>query len=217
MADPEPPSPKRRQVLAAAREVFMESGFERASCDVIASRAGVSKATIYSHFQDKHALFIASFSEEADALRAEFLACLTEPGSDLHVDLCAIGEKLINISLAPAFVSLYRQTYAEGARFPAIGQMLYDRGAVVVQSMLGNYLQKYAARGELVIEDPRAAAVQFIGLVQEDLIMRAHLGILVYPAVEQVRAAVDRGVTSFVRAHRPIRKRARAASTLTKH
>lgn len=217
MADGEAPSPKRRQVLAAAREVFMESGFERASCDVIAARAGVSKATIYSHFQDKHALFIASFSEEADALRGEFLACLSEPGGDLHADLCAIGEKLINISLAPAFVSLYRQTYAEGGRFPAIGQLLYERGAVVVQTMLGSYLNKYAARGELLIADPRAAAVQFIGLVQEDLIVRAHLGILVYPAVDQVRAAVERGVTSFIRAHRPLRKRTRPAPNLIKH
>lgn len=203
-------SPKRRQVLAAAREVFMESGFERASCDVIAGRAGVSKATIYSHFQDKHALFIASFSEEADALRVEFLACLSEPGAELHADLCAIGEKLMTISLAPAFVSLYRQTYAEGARFPAIGQLLYERGAVVVQTMLGTYLEKYAARGELVIDDPRAAAVQFIGLVQEDLIMRAHLGILAFPATAQVRAAVERGVTSFIRAHCPQRSRGAA-------
>lgn len=217
MADGEAPSPKRRQVLAAAREVFMESGFERASCDVIAARAGVSKATIYSHFQDKHALFIASFSEEADALRTEFLACLSEPGSDVHEDLCAVGEKLINISLAPAFVSLYRQTYAEGGRFPAIGQTLYDRGAVVVQGMLGAYLARFAARGELLIEDPRVAAVQFIGLVQEDLIMRAHLGILVYPATEQVRAAVERGVTSFIRAHRPMKKRARPVANVIKH
>jgi TetR/AcrR family transcriptional repressor of mexJK operon len=217
MADGEPASPKRRQVLAAAREVFMESGFERASCDVIAARAGVSKATIYSHFQDKYALFIASFSEEADALRAEFLACLSEPGSDIHEDLCAVGEKLVNISLAAPFVSLYRQTYAEGARFPMVGQMLYDRGAVVVQATLGAYLMKWAARGELVIEDPRVAAMQFIGLCQEDLTLRAHLGILEYPATDHVRAAVERGVTSFTRAHRPARKRARPAANLIKH
>ncbi len=215
MVEPEVASPKRRQVLAAAREVFMESGFERASCDVIAARAGVSKATIYSHFHDKYALFIASFSEEADALRAEFLACLGEPSSDMHADLRAVGEKLVNISLAAPFVSLYRQTYAEGARFPMVGQMLYDRGAAVVQATLGAYLAKLAARGDLVIEDPRVAAMQFIGLCQEDLTLRAHLGILEYPATEQVSAAVERGVTSFTRAHRPVRKR--PVASLAKH
>lgn len=217
MVEPEVASPKRRQVLAAAREVFMESGFERASCDVIAARAGVSKATIYSHFHDKYALFIASFSEEADALRAEFLACLGEPSSDMDADLRAVGEKLVNISLAAPFVSLYRQTYAEGARFPMVGQMLYDRGAAVVQATLGAYFSKLAARGQLVIEDPRVAAMQFIGLCQEDLTLRAHLGILEYPATEQVRAAVGRGVASFTRAHRPMRRRARPVPNLAKH
>ncbi|MBL8740345.1 MAG: TetR/AcrR family transcriptional regulator [Myxococcales bacterium] len=217
MTESEPASPKRRQVLAAAREVFMESGFERASCDVIAARAGVSKATIYSHFHDKYALFTASFSEEADALRAEFLACLGDPGPDVHADLCAVGEKLVNISLAAPFVALYRQTYAEGARFPQVGQMLYERGAVVVQATLGAYLMKLAARGELQIEDARVAAMHFIGLCQEDLTLRAHLGILAYPATDQVRAAVERGVTSFLRAYRPIKKRARPMTSLTKH
>jgi hypothetical protein len=134
----------------------------------------------------------------------------------MHADLCAVGEKLVNISLAPAFVSLYRQTYAEGARFPMVGQMLFDRGAAVVQATLGAYLMKFAARGELVIDDPRIAAIQLIGLVQEDLILRAHLGILEYPATDQVQAAVERGITSFVRAHRPLRKRARVPA-LTEH
>jgi TetR/AcrR family transcriptional regulator, mexJK operon transcriptional repressor len=197
----DPESPKRRQVLAAAREVFMDAGFERASCDVIAARAGVSKATIYSHFQDKPALFVASFSEEADALRAEFLACLGEPASDMRADLLSVGHRLVDIALAPAFVSLYRQTYAESLRFPTIGQMLFDRGAAVVQETLGAYLAKFAVRGDLVIDDPRIAAIHFSGLCQEDLTLRAQLGILMYPASEQIRAAVTRGVSTFIRAY----------------
>ena len=41
---------KRRKIIAAARKVFAEHGFERASVDQIATRAGVSKATVYNHF-----------------------------------------------------------------------------------------------------------------------------------------------------------------------
>lgn len=39
-------SPKRLLVLSGARAVFREVGFERASVDTIAARAGVSKATV---------------------------------------------------------------------------------------------------------------------------------------------------------------------------
>ena len=49
-------SAKRRQILDGARQVFSELGYERASVDQIAARAGVSKATVYNHFQDKKAI-----------------------------------------------------------------------------------------------------------------------------------------------------------------
>jgi AcrR family transcriptional regulator len=187
--------------MVAAREMFMEAGFERASCDAIAARAGVSKATIYSHFQDKNALFVASFSEEADALRAEFLACLSEPAGDVEACLLCIGEKLVKLALSPPLVSLYRHTSAESARFPALGQMLFERGPVVFQEMLGAYLARWAERGDLVIEDPRVAAVHFSVLCQGDLALRAQLGMLQLPATEQIRDAVARGVRSFLHGH----------------
>ncbi|MFV2003524.1 MAG: TetR/AcrR family transcriptional regulator, partial [Paracoccaceae bacterium] len=49
---------KFEQVLAGACEVFLADGFEGASVDDIARVAGVSKATLYSYFPDKRALFI---------------------------------------------------------------------------------------------------------------------------------------------------------------
>jgi TetR/AcrR family transcriptional repressor of mexJK operon len=201
VAAPGRQSPKRHHILVAAREMFMEVGFERASCDAIAARANVSKATIYSHFQDKSALFVASFSEEADALRSEFLGCLSEPSGDLEASLLGVGEKLVSIALAPAFVSLYRHASAESARFPAIGQMLFDRGAAVVQEMLGAYLERWAERGDLAIDDARVAAIHFSLLCQGDLTLRAQLGILAYPAADQMRQEVQRGVRTFIRAY----------------
>src|SRR5690606_28220951 len=91
-----PCAPNRRKILAGAREVFMECGFDRASVDAIAARAGVAKATVYNHFQDKAQLFVASFSEEADCVRAELVACLTaEPEGSVETALERAGEKLV--------------------------------------------------------------------------------------------------------------------------
>src|SRR5674476_990999 len=45
------PSPERRaQLLEAAQEVFVESGYHAAAMDDIADRAGVSKPVLYQHF-----------------------------------------------------------------------------------------------------------------------------------------------------------------------
>jgi AcrR family transcriptional regulator len=194
---------KRRQILLGARQVFAELGFERASVDLIASRAGVSKATVYNHFADKKALFVACATQEADEMRDGLRACLGEPAGDVEHVLQVIGEKVMTLSLSPAVVALYRHVIPEAARFPDIGQMIFDRGPRVLHDAIASYLERWDRSGALRIDDARAAAVQFLALCQGDLVLRSRLGILTYPADEQVRETVSRAVRTFVRAHRP--------------
>ena len=47
---------KRCAILEAAAEEFQANGFEGTSMDRVAERAGVSKRTIYNHFENKEAL-----------------------------------------------------------------------------------------------------------------------------------------------------------------
>jgi TetR/AcrR family transcriptional regulator, regulator of autoinduction and epiphytic fitness len=58
------PDPHRRresrksdQILQGAMQEFLEKGYAAASMDRVATAAGVSKATVYSHFGDKETLF----------------------------------------------------------------------------------------------------------------------------------------------------------------
>lgn len=50
---------RRRQLLAAAQEVFVENGYHAAAMDEIAERAGVSKPVLYQHFPGKLELYLA--------------------------------------------------------------------------------------------------------------------------------------------------------------
>lgn len=195
-------TPKRRQILAGARNAFTEMGFERTSVDLIAARAGVSKATLYNHFQDKKALFVACFTEEAEALREEMrLTLCGEPAGALEPALQAVGELLLRAFLSPVYVSLYRHTTAEAGRFPELGQLLFDRGPAVLFERVAYFLRRWAQTGALHLEEPRAAAVQFVMLCQGDLVLRAQLGILGEPDPAALRATVARAVLVFVRAY----------------
>ena len=199
---PDTCSPKRRQILAGARRAFCEMGFERASVDLIAAQAGVSKATVYNHFHDKKALFVACYSEEADELRAGLhRVLLNEPSGDIAGALQVVGEEVMSVLLTPTIVSLYRHTSAEAARFPEIGQTLFDRGPAALNERMAGYLARWADKGALQLDDPRAAAQDFMMLCHGDLMLRAQLGILPYPADAEMSRTVARAVGVFLRAY----------------
>ena len=63
-----PRSARRAQLLEAAQEVFVESGYHAAVMDDIADRAGVSKPVLYQHFPGKLDLYLALFDQRAAEL-----------------------------------------------------------------------------------------------------------------------------------------------------
>src|SRR5215510_5181709 len=82
-AEPISPSTGRRPekfeaILEAAGQLFREHGYGAVSMDQIAREAGVSKATVYAHFESKDRLF-ASMVHNACRVYAEgLMPALTE-------------------------------------------------------------------------------------------------------------------------------------------
>jgi len=63
-----PRSVRRKQLLAAAQEVFVAQGYHAAAMDDIADRAGVSKPVLYQHFPSKLELYLALLDTHCNAL-----------------------------------------------------------------------------------------------------------------------------------------------------
>src|SRR4051794_16374369 len=68
----------RERIVAAATELFEKQGFESATMDEIAGKAGVSKGLAYHHYASKDELLaeitrqrVAEYDELIDALREE--------------------------------------------------------------------------------------------------------------------------------------------------
>jgi AcrR family transcriptional regulator len=53
----------RRRVVTAARQVFLEKGYTRATIEEITAAAGVGRATLYLHFDSKFALITAALEK----------------------------------------------------------------------------------------------------------------------------------------------------------
>jgi AcrR family transcriptional regulator len=87
-----PRSARRKQLLAAAQEVFVANGYHGAAMDDIAERAGVSKPVLYQHFPGKRELYLALLDTQADTLAeavVDALATTDDNQQRIHAVLSA--------------------------------------------------------------------------------------------------------------------------------
>lgn len=61
---------RRESILAAATEVFAETGYQRGKTSAVANRVGVSEPVIFQNFGTKAALFAAVVTRHADQVCA---------------------------------------------------------------------------------------------------------------------------------------------------
>ena len=69
---------RRQQLLDVARALFAEKGFDSASVEEIAHRAGVSKPVVYEHFGGKEGIYAVVVDREMQALLSGMTDALTE-------------------------------------------------------------------------------------------------------------------------------------------
>ena len=126
---------KYDQVIEGARAVFMADGFEGASVDSIAKRAGVSKATLYSYFADKRLLFMEVATCECAKQANAAIECIdmaNPPAQVLH----HTGTHMLRFMLSEFGQRVFRICVAETDRFPELGQRFWDSGPGQVESTL---------------------------------------------------------------------------------
>ena len=80
MSKREPKEKRINDIIAAAREVFLEKGFEGTTMEAIAQKAGISKGGLYHHFQSKDMILMAvnqKISEEIEKIMLKAAQCPT--------------------------------------------------------------------------------------------------------------------------------------------
>ncbi len=71
---------RRQQLIEISRGVFAERGYEAASLEEIAERAGISRPILYSHFGDKRGLFEVVVNEQIEKVARVVTEALALPG-----------------------------------------------------------------------------------------------------------------------------------------
>jgi TetR/AcrR family transcriptional repressor of mexJK operon len=196
---------KHRAIMDAAARVFLREGFAGATVDAIAGEAGVSKRTVYNHFEDKEHLFLAVVRNTLASVEADFDQALDETiadSDDLERDFVALARRWVRLFLREDASALRRLVIAEAGRHPEIMHGWAEAGPLRAHSQLVRPLALLAARGRLDVPDPARAAEQLALLVTNPAYNRSMMGTV--PLTDaQVDDIVVPNVRMFLRAHRP--------------
>lgn len=192
-------SPKARQILAGAKQVFLELGYEGTSVEEIARRAKVSKGTLYNYFPDKRTLFVAVVERECQE-QSQRIFQIKSDGEAIETVLRGIARNYVELFVSPFAQSIFRVVIAEAQRFPDLGLTFYHSGPDVGTHRLMQVFAAAVERGELVIEDLELAAQQFIELCKADLFYKCLLCIKDSVTEAEIERVANGAVTTFLQA-----------------
>lgn len=192
---------KREAILEAAKALFLSLGYASTSMDAVATAAGVSKLTVYSHFTDKQTLFESAVMATCQAQMPEVIFELPEdvPVQDVLLNIARSFQALVSSDEA---VKLSRLIIALGNQDPGFGHYFYEAGPKRVLAEMQALLRDIDARGLLRIDNPARAAEHFLCLVKGAPDYRLLLGCA--PALQgaEAEAHVQEVVGLFMRAYR---------------
>jgi len=156
-------SGKREQILRTASQLFIDRGFDAVSMDTIASEAGVSKQTVYSHFGCKEDLFAASI--EAKCVEFNLGDALADLERPLEEALNDFALALVELLKTDDVIKLSRILMARAAESTELSEIAWQVSSRRTLTELQHYLEQQVARQKLVIDDCDLAARQFLSMI----------------------------------------------------
>lgn len=201
-ADVMPPAraEKRRAIVDAAIEVFLESGYGAATMDAVVERVGGSKSTIYGFFGSKEGLFAAIIQEVVGEI-VKPLPVFDDTESDVETVLFDTAFRHMSVVLSDRHIALVRIVAAEMHRFPELGRAYYAAGPGRGHASLEAYLRDQTQRAKLAVDDPRRAAEMFYGMLLHKATLQRLNGVLPPPTEAEVALASRATVDLFLKIH----------------
>lgn len=158
---------KERDIVEAATVAFVSRGYDGTSMEEIATKAGVSKQTVYKHFTDKETLFgeviRASAAQATGAFDA--VAALLSEAEFMAGGLQRVARLFMTTLMDEERLKLRRLIIANADRMPQLGRDWYEKGFERMLASMATCFQQLTSQNRLRTPDPYLAASHFFGML----------------------------------------------------
>jgi TetR/AcrR family transcriptional repressor of mexJK operon len=180
--------PRNEAILVAAFQVFVEKGLSGATMLEIATRAKVSKETLYDRFDSREGLFYALMAWGARQTACKF----DDFEARLAADPVRTMEDLIRDTLTAMLheesIAVRRIAMSAAFQMPDVGLVYSEMTCGVGLPMIRELGAALSARGVAQIDDLDAFADAFIGLMRGNLVDEVCLRVRPIPDEVEIAA-----------------------------
>jgi TetR/AcrR family transcriptional repressor of mexJK operon len=184
---------KRVQILQSAGKLFLISGFGGCSMEMVAQDSGVSKQTVYSHFNNKEALFIAVIEQKCSEYQLDEIN-IQSSTDDFIAVLRETGLQIIKLFHDPQVIAIYRVVIAEAASNPRVAELFYQTGPRHSLDVLAKGFF-HSCGPQMTAKLADKCAVTFFDLLKSEFHVKSTLGLEFELSEAQQRAQVEFAVT----------------------
>lgn len=165
-------SAKAHEIIQAALETFDRHGFQTASLEQIAGRAGIGKSTLYEYFKSKEELFIAAV-EEASEQWLDLITRIAADTDDAIERLRRVADTFIDNPLGACvgdkrlLMEIIMQTIMEGGVFFQRNEIVRNIHRRIIR-MIADFLLEGVSTGQLnpvIARDAERFAINFLAFL----------------------------------------------------
>ena len=188
---------KRQRILDAATQLFLQHGYHGSSMNQIAQAAGVTKLTVYNHFQDKANLFTCAIEDTCEhIIQARPIELKADSDfKTVFYETCALSMNIVNLPEAIKLDLLLMELAAEQS--PLLTQFFRASHGFLDQ-LWGNFFSLAQQYQFIQPDDPIKQTELMMSLLFGKRHQQVMLGVLPIPDTAQQQIIIQDAIQIFL-------------------
>ncbi|KYQ83884.1 TetR/AcrR family transcriptional regulator [Acinetobacter vivianii] len=188
---------KRAKILQAAKSIFLKMGYHATNMNQIAKEAGVTKLTVYNHFQDKNNLFMCAIQESCEeSIRAKQFELTAD--SDFKQALLLMCQRALNIIYLPEALKLDCVLFELAAEQSPLTRQFFDASHTRMCHVWCDFFEQAIAFKFIQTDEPIKQTELIISLLLGIRHQQVLLGLAPVPTADEIDQMIQHAIEIFL-------------------
>jgi TetR/AcrR family transcriptional regulator, mexJK operon transcriptional repressor len=188
---------KRAKILQAAKSIFLKMGYHATNMNQIAKEAGVTKLTVYNHFQDKNNLFMCAIEESCEeSIRAKQFQLTAD--SDFKQALVLMCQRALSIIYLPEALKLDCLLFELAAEQSPLTRQFFDASHTRMCHVWCDFFEQAIGFKFIQADEPIKQTELIISLMLGIRHQQVLLGLAPVPTADEIDQMIEHAIEIFL-------------------